>query len=747
MKKNSKNFVFSLIILAILFCLFVNRQNYVLADNTIVNEIDITSAEDLFKIGNDVNFPVQNVKYTLKQDLNLEDESFEPIKEFSGVFDGNGYKIKGLNIESNSYELGLFSSTKNAVILNLALEDLSIEKENVLPDVSNSKVILYVGGLAGKMENTKVENCYVNFKKLDSASANNDIKNYSYLKGQTSFYFGGLAGEMTLGSSIKNCYSNVSIDIMQIGSQNSNIIAGGLCGNFISSNIVNCFSHGDLHCELVPDTTIESNSEINLGGIVGFISGYNSNVLNTYFSGNLIVTNNAQTSATFVGGTIGKMTIISSLTPKEGNINFCYSFPKNNGAISSFGASNNYQFQNLQIYILDQENFALFENENSWSEFEPWDFKYTFSSHLNGFPTLQIFNSYEINLNETNTIIDLGDGIHNDEIPVSLNFLGYQNDQHSFKYGDMVEISIKITDNFKNYYDLSYILISNSIVCTKNEQSEVFFLTKDSELEREYLFSYAINDQTAGEVSVALEKITYNAEIKSDNSLMGKVRNQFSVTSYEKFEQNLANGNVYRFFAVPLSSNFAFSKWVVETLEGEELVTTELDEYFKSSQLSFRFGMNDETPLTELLCKGGKLSAVFSSNICKVKVECKLNSGEVDNNAGKIFVEIDGVKSELKEFSVIKGKEIKLSFETDDGYKFIEWVDENNRRLTADDICFVMAEEDQLNVYARFEKIDDVKNLVWLWITLGVVGGLLLIGVIIWIIVAKRKDKAYKNFY
>ncbi len=735
--KNSKLFVCCIFVLAcVLFCM-PNFSKQVFAETEQIVEINIQTTEDLNKIGKDASFPLSNVKYILQSDIDFESVDFEPIGEFSGTFDGNGYIIKNLDIKSDGYELGLFSSTKNATIKNLAIENLSIVKKNVLPDVANAKVALYAGGFAGKMENTIIENCYVSFKQDEI---------FNELTGTTTFYFGGLAGEMTLGCFVNNCFSNVNMTISQTGSQNSSIVAGGLCGNFVSSSFINCFSYGNLNCAQNPDESIEGSAETNLGGIAGFVSGFNTKIINTYFSGNLLTTNTAVTPLSFVGGTVGKITSIASLTPKSGNIDFCYAFVGNDLALLNFGAENSYSLEGLQIKTLQQQNLALFENVNSWSEFEPWDFKYTFTSHLDDFPTLQCFNKYEINLKEENTVIDLGDGIQGQEKPATLKFVGESDiNQKSFKFNDKIEISIKITENFEKYYSLSYILINNSIVCTINEQNEVFTLTKHID-DGSYLFSYYINDQTYGDISIALEKLQYKAIVKTDNAMMGKVRNQFSVTTYENFEQNLSNGNMYRFFAVPINSNFAFSKWVVETVENEEVVITELSD-FTSSQLTFRFGMNDDTSLTELICNGGKLSAVFSSNICKLNIECKLNNGEVDNNAGKIFVEVDGVKTEVKDLSVIKGKEIKFSYEANEGYKFVEWLDENNRTLTKDDVCVVNTEGDQLTVYARFEKIASGKNLIGLWITLAVIGGVLLIGGIIWIIVAKRKDKAYKNFY
>lgn len=44
------------------------------------------------------------------------------------------------------------------------------------------------------------------------------------------------------------------------------------------------------------------------------------------------------------------------------------------------------------------------------------------------------------------------------------------------------------------------------------------------------------------------------------------------------------------------------------------------------------------------------------------------------------------------------------------------------------------------------EADDDDNNLTWLWITLGVVGGVLVLGVITFIVIKKRKNSALTNY-
>lgn len=70
--------------------------------------IQIGSLQDLLKIGNDPNYPL-NGSYELTQDIDGENQEISPLadndlagydpnKQFTGIFDGKGYKIKNLKI-------------------------------------------------------------------------------------------------------------------------------------------------------------------------------------------------------------------------------------------------------------------------------------------------------------------------------------------------------------------------------------------------------------------------------------------------------------------------------------------------------------------------------------------------------------------------------------------------------------------------------------------------------------------------
>ena len=94
-------------------------------------QIEIATAEDFLKIGNDANFPLDG-SYLLKNDIAITSEAYVPVgtyaKPFTGSFDGNG-KTVTLNVTYTNAQakatvadcayVGLFGVVKTATVRNL----------------------------------------------------------------------------------------------------------------------------------------------------------------------------------------------------------------------------------------------------------------------------------------------------------------------------------------------------------------------------------------------------------------------------------------------------------------------------------------------------------------------------------------------------------------------------------------------------------------------------------------------------
>jgi hypothetical protein len=158
--------------------------------------------------------------YRLTNDINLEGIRWgmAVIPEFCGKLDGDGFRIKNLNI-NGGYYLGLIGRNNTlGQVKNLGLENTTIKgKEH----------IKYAGALAG-----------YNYGSFDQCFSAGSVSGAS-----DSSYIGGITGYNNRGM-IQQCYSTCSVGAV------SNSYCGGLVGsldmstNTDTANIIDCYSAG-----------------------------------------------------------------------------------------------------------------------------------------------------------------------------------------------------------------------------------------------------------------------------------------------------------------------------------------------------------------------------------------------------------------------------------------------------------------------------------------------------------------------
>lgn len=218
--------------------------------------IEIDTLTELESIGKHPNFPL-NANYLLTADINAAAAAtsngglgFEPIgralSRFTGAFDGQGHAISGLiiNRPEENY-VGLFGYLgPGALVKNLLLPSVVVNGDE------------HVGGLAGRVDGARVENCEVS----------GAIVGWQYA--------GGLAGSTNLSAIVQD--SIVDVDVT--GSYAS---AGGLIGNNAGS-VSRCESLGTV------------TGDYSVGGLAGVNNGES-----TYRSTSSCIVNGRESS---VGG-------------------------------------------------------------------------------------------------------------------------------------------------------------------------------------------------------------------------------------------------------------------------------------------------------------------------------------------------------------------------------------------------------------------------------------------------------------
>lgn len=140
---------------AILLCIILSFAIIVNAETDFSGYTPISSSSDLVMLMSESS--AWGGKYYLTKDITLASDSVQsPIgiekNPFTGVFDGNGHTISGLDI-SGSYNLGLFGVIKGATIQNLTVKG-SVAFDSTSTGGNN------IGGIIGFSHmNSTVKNC------------------------------------------------------------------------------------------------------------------------------------------------------------------------------------------------------------------------------------------------------------------------------------------------------------------------------------------------------------------------------------------------------------------------------------------------------------------------------------------------------------------------------------------------------------------------------------------------------------
>ena len=170
---------------------------------------------------------------------------------FQGTFDGKGYEIKGIYVNTSSAGAGLFGHTRNSVIKNFSLKNSYIN--STAP--SNGA---YVGSIIGYGEG-KIENIYSNATIVSAGSQ-----------------VAGIVGRVQEGNKaeegpdtlceITNCWYDGSITVNNADSK----YVGGLAGFVIYGELVldNCLFTGDITATFNGAANVTQHNYV-VGGFVG----------------------------------------------------------------------------------------------------------------------------------------------------------------------------------------------------------------------------------------------------------------------------------------------------------------------------------------------------------------------------------------------------------------------------------------------------------------------------------------------
>jgi hypothetical protein len=238
---------------------------------TYVNNGDTNYNDKNYKLGNDIDL----TEYLSETGAGYNDgKGWIPIgwydlswinQPFSGIFDGNNYKIFGIKADNvNIGRTGLFGYILNATVKNLGVENINI------------KAGCFVGGIVGNCEDSNIINCY------STGSISNNYPS-QYNNG-----VGGIIGRC-VNSIILSCNSTCVVSI------NSSVpaCAGGIVAYSYWSEVLNCNSSALVNSISTSSSIVGGVVGENSSGIVSNCSstGSVSNIANSCYAGGVVGTN------------------------------------------------------------------------------------------------------------------------------------------------------------------------------------------------------------------------------------------------------------------------------------------------------------------------------------------------------------------------------------------------------------------------------------------------------------------------
>ncbi len=240
-----------------------------------------------------------NQNVMLMNDIDIG--SWQPISNYRGTFDGNGYTLSNLNITSNDNQVGLIGNLINGgTIKNLQLKNCTVSATSTTSNSENAGLGagILVGNLSnGTIDNVSIVNSSVNGQvvglivgKLESGAIRNSFASGSATSSVSrvaTATAGGIAGIMRNGS-IENCGSVVTVSAGLSLGHYSTLGAGGtvgtMKGNNFSATIINSYTSANVGIS----GSYSSSAGVGAGAIIGGYAFYdtgstNNQILNSKY--------------------------------------------------------------------------------------------------------------------------------------------------------------------------------------------------------------------------------------------------------------------------------------------------------------------------------------------------------------------------------------------------------------------------------------------------------------------------------
>lgn len=225
--------------------------------------LPLRTADDLLKIKSN-----PSAKYCLANDIDMEGAAWTGSCAFSGVLDGQGFKIHNFTMTGTGENVGFFT-TNSGTIKNITFEDFVFSVEQA--SAYNAGTV--AGTNSGSIESCNVLDCSLTYTLARSAGS--EVV-HSFVGGMVGTNSGTLAGSSFQGKILGTSDAYNSISNYYGSSMTNDINAGGLAGKNSKEKSVISSCHSDVELSfavLASGAGNAANSYFSFGGAVALNEG------------------------------------------------------------------------------------------------------------------------------------------------------------------------------------------------------------------------------------------------------------------------------------------------------------------------------------------------------------------------------------------------------------------------------------------------------------------------------------------
>ncbi len=701
-------------------------------DIIIINEDDFIT-----KLSNDSNYNGKNI--ILGKDLDFSgyenelNSLYSTQRDFSGVFDGNGFTINNITFSSVNQNYGLFTDAHDATIKNVRFGG------KIKYNLANTSTQIFMGAVLGYGDNVTITDC-----EIAEDTSFFTAEEVNGLEFSTKITYGAIVGAVENGSNVLSCinYSNIHIS-SSLSAESINKV-GGFVGRCFNSNIRYCANYGDISF-----AANSSNITFYNGGIVGEVEGDITSVVNNAFNGNIVRGEGENYAGFYNGAVVGS--ISSTSYPASGGISFDY---WTNADLVGIGKCENASIINPEnVKKVSQLSGQFFMNKENWHSLYPeWDFERTFVVSTRDNRTilnLQRFKSFIFNFSSQ---LDTGSVIE------SATFVGGKQGEEGviYRYGENVVINIAFKSNCQGYYSLSSILLDANTL-SKTEYVAEQTTALDGSISG-YQITLSASAMTDGYYSFDISPITFDCVAETSNIEQGGLMFRGGYIAKESLPLPLTlASNQQIVVAQPTpGSIYTFASWDLYYFKNGEW-TLESHEFSFNPVLTIEFGTkpfdrkfkivanftDKEALVVKVTCDDNVSSVVLGGINCeeesikvsstsqRVELLITVNEGyELDMD--RLIAEIQKLYGDKDTSTVFQSANVNENNQTE--YKFAVNMKYIKDRLGS-------SNEIAIGVYSNKMQSDDNNNLLWLWILIPVVGVLLIGGIVLFFVIRNIRYK------